>query len=100
MMIVVLAGVAGSGKTAVGMALAARLGWAFEDTDALHSPADIAKMHSGIPLTDADRWPWLETVAAWLDARIAAGRRPWSRVPCSSAPTVTFSTAADRPSRS
>ena len=73
MMIVVLAGVAGSGKTAVGMALAARLGWAFEDTDALHSPADIAKMHSGIPLTDADRWPWLETVAAWLDARIAAG---------------------------
>jgi gluconokinase len=72
-MIVVLAGVAGSGKTAVGMALAARLGWAFEDTDALHSPADVAKMHSGVPLTDADRWPWLEAVAAWLDARIAAG---------------------------
>ena len=72
-MIVVLAGVAGSGKTAVGMALADRLGWAFEDTDALHSPADIAKMHSGVPLTDADRWPWLEAVAAWLDARIAAG---------------------------
>jgi len=73
MMIVVLAGVAGSGKTTVGRALAARLGWAFEDADALHSPADIAKMHSGAPLTDADRWPWLETVAAWLDARIAAG---------------------------
>lgn len=73
MMIVVLAGVAGSGKTAVGMALAGRLGWTFEDADALHSPADIAKMHSGIPLTDADRWPWLESVAAWLDARIAAG---------------------------
>ena len=73
MMIVVLAGVAGSGKTAVGKVLAARLGWAFEDTDALHSPADVAKMHSGVPLTDADRWPWLETVAAWLDERIAAG---------------------------
>jgi gluconokinase len=73
MMIVVLAGVAGSGKTTVGRALAARMGWAFEDADALHSPADIAKMHSGVPLTDADRWPWLETVAAWLDARIAAG---------------------------
>jgi len=73
MMIVVLAGVAGSGKTAVGKVLAARLGWEFEDTDALHSPAEIAKMHSGVPLTDADRWPWLETVAAWLDARIAAG---------------------------
>ena len=63
MMIVVLAGVAGSGKTAVGKVLAARLGWAFEDTDALHSPADIAKMHAGIPLTDADRWPWLQAVA-------------------------------------
>ena len=73
MMIVILAGVAGSGKTAVGRALAGRLGWAFEDADALHSPADIAKMHSGVPLTDADRWPWLEAVAAWLDARIAAG---------------------------
>jgi len=73
MMIVVLAGVSGSGKTAVGMVLAARLGWVFEDTDALHSPADIAKMHSGVPLTDADRWPWLETVAAWLDERIATG---------------------------
>jgi len=72
MMIVVMAGVAGSGKTTVGRALAAQLGWAFEDADALHSPADIAKMHSGAPLTDADRWPWLETVAAWLDARIAA----------------------------
>ena len=67
MMIVVLAGVAGSGKTAVGMALAARLGWAFEDSDALHSPADVAKMHSGVPLTDADRWPWLEAIAASID---------------------------------
>src|SRR5215831_1299869 len=72
MMIVVLAGAAGSGKTTVGRALAARLGWAIEDADALHSPADIAKMHSGVPLTDADRWPWLETVVIWLDARIAA----------------------------
>jgi gluconokinase len=73
MMIVVLAGVAGSGKTTVGKAMAARLGWTFEDADALHSPADIAKMHSGIPLTDADRWPWLEVVGSWMDARIAAG---------------------------
>jgi len=72
-MIVVLAGVAGTGKSAVGMVLAARLGWTFEDTDALHSPAEIAKMRSGVPLTDADRWPWLETVAAWMDQRIAAG---------------------------
>jgi carbohydrate kinase (thermoresistant glucokinase family) len=73
MTIVVLAGVAGSGKTAVGKVLAARLGWAFEDADALHSPAAIAKMRMGVPLTDADRWPWLKVVAAWLDERIAAG---------------------------
>jgi gluconokinase len=72
-MIVVLAGVSGSGKSAVGTVLAARLGWRFEDGDALHSPAQIAKMHAGVPLTDADRWPWLETVAAWMDQRIGAG---------------------------
>ena len=72
-MIVVLAGVSGSGKSAVGTVLATRLGWAYEDTDALHSPAQIAKMRSGQPLSDADRWPWLETVAAWLDQRIGAG---------------------------
>jgi len=72
-MIVMLAGVSGSGKSVVGTVLAARLGWAYEDTDALHSPADIAKMRSGVPLTDADRWPWLATVADWMDQRITAG---------------------------
>jgi gluconokinase len=73
-MIVILAGVAGSGKSTVGGILAVRLGWAFEDGDLLHSTADIAKMMSGVPLTDADRWPWLHTVAAWLDREIAAGK--------------------------
>ena len=73
-MIVVLAGVAGSGKSTVGGILAVRLGWTFEDGDLLHSTADIAKMMSGVPLTDADRWPWLDTVAAWLDQKIAAGK--------------------------
>jgi gluconokinase len=72
-MIVILAGVAGSGKSVVGTVLATRLGWVFEDTDALHSAADIAKMLSGVPLTDADRWPWLHAVASWMDQRIAAG---------------------------
>lgn len=72
-MIVILAGVAGSGKSVVGTVLATRLGWVFEDTDTLHSAADIAKMLSGAPLTDADRWPWLRTVASWMDQRIAAG---------------------------
>ena len=73
-MIVILAGVAGSGKSTVGRILAARQGWTFEDADLLHSTADIAKMMSGVPLTDADRWPWLHTVAAWLDREIAAGK--------------------------
>jgi gluconokinase len=72
-MIVVLGGVSGSGKSTVSAVLAARLGWAFEDSDALHSPAEIAKMRSGEPLTDADRWPWLERLAAWMDRRIGAG---------------------------
>jgi gluconokinase len=72
-MIVVLGGVSGSGKSVVGAVLAARLAWAFEDSDALHSPAEIAKMRSGVPLTDADRWPWLERLAAWMDLRISAG---------------------------
>jgi carbohydrate kinase (thermoresistant glucokinase family) len=72
-MIVIVGGVAGTGKSAVGTVLATRLGWAYEDSDALHSPAEIAKMHGGVPLTDADRWPWLERVAAWMDRQIAAG---------------------------
>jgi gluconokinase len=73
-MIVILAGVAGSGKSTVGRILAARLSWPFEDSDLLHSAADIAKMVAGKPLTDADRWPWLETVATWMDHQITAGR--------------------------
>jgi gluconokinase len=73
-MIVILAGVAGSGKSTVGRILAVRLGWTFEDSDLLHSTADIAKMMSGVPLTDADRWPWLHTVAAWIDQQNAAGK--------------------------
>src|SRR5260370_8195787 len=72
-MIVILAGVAGSGKSTVGGILAVRLGWTFEDSDLLHSTADIAKMMSGVPLTDADRWPWLHMLAAWIDQQNAAG---------------------------
>lgn len=65
----VVMGVSGVGKTTLGEALAARLGWAFIDGDALHPQANIDKMSAGIPLTDADRGPWLESVAAWIDAR-------------------------------
>jgi gluconokinase len=71
--IVLVGGVAGSGKTTVGALLANKLNWTFADADAFHSPADIAKMGSGIPLSDADRRPWLAAIGAWMDNRIAAG---------------------------
>lgn len=73
-MIVVVAGVSGSGKTTVGALLASMLNWPFTDGDALHSAANIAKMRAGIPLTDEDRWPWLAAVDAWADERIRAGQ--------------------------
>ena len=66
-------GVSGSGKTTTAEALAARLGWPFQEGDALHPPANIAKMAAGHPLTDDDRWPWLETIAEWAETRLAAG---------------------------
>lgn len=66
-------GVSGSGKTTLGRALADRTGWPFLDADDLHSPESIAHMAAGIPLTDADRWPWLDRVAAWIAARAAEG---------------------------
>jgi gluconokinase len=71
--ILIIGGVSGSGKTTVGALLAGRLGWEFADADSFHPPANIAKMRAGIPLTDADRGPWLRAIAAWMDERIAAG---------------------------
>ncbi len=73
-MIVVVAGVSGSGKTTVGSLLADRLGWPFTDADALHPAANIAKMEAGHPLSDADRRPWLATVGARMDAYAARGQ--------------------------
>lgn len=70
--IVVLMGVAGCGKSTIGAALSARLGWPFRDADSFHPPANVAKMSRGEALTDADREPWLEAIAAWIDARQAA----------------------------
>src|SRR5258707_3238515 len=72
-MIVVVAGVSGCGKSTVGALLADRLGWPFTDADALHPPANIAKMRAGHPLSDEDRRPWLAAVAARMDAYTAAG---------------------------
>jgi gluconokinase len=71
--IVVVAGVSGSGKTTVGTLLAARMAAEFADGDTFHPAANVAKMRAGIPLTDADRRPWLHAIEAWMDQRIAAG---------------------------
>jgi len=71
--IIVVMGVTGSGKTTVGTLLAARLAWLFADADDFHSAANKEKMHKGIPLTDADRLPWLasmhEQIAKWIAAK-------------------------------
>lgn len=73
-LVLVIMGVSGSGKTTIALNLAARLGWPFQEGDALHSVANVAKMHAGIPLTDDDRRPWLEAVAAWIDDQRAQSR--------------------------
>jgi carbohydrate kinase (thermoresistant glucokinase family) len=73
--IVVVAGVAGSGKSTAGAALARRLHAEFADGDAFHPLANVAKMRAGEPLTDADREPWLRAIEDWMDERIAARRQ-------------------------
>jgi gluconokinase len=72
-MILIVAGVAGSGKTTVGRLLAAELGWTFADGDSFHPAANLAKMAAGTPLTDEDRQPWLRAICEWMDERLAAG---------------------------
>jgi gluconokinase len=71
-MIILLMGVTGAGKTTVGRALAQQLHWRFADADDFHSPANVAKMRAGIPLTDADRARWLQAlrtaIVRWLQA--------------------------------
>lgn len=64
--IVVVMGVSGSGKSTIGAAIAAALALRFVDGDSLHSPASVARMRSGVPLTDDDRWPWLDRIGAEL----------------------------------
>jgi gluconokinase len=72
-MIVVLMGVSGSGKSTIGAALAAALGWPLIDADDLHPPRNVAKMAAGIPLTDDDRWPWLDRIVDTLRRTTAEG---------------------------
>ena len=72
-MVIVVMGVSGCGKTTVGSMLGERLGWPFADADAFHPSANVAKMRSGTPLTDEDRWPWLDAISAWIDKTLESG---------------------------
>ena len=73
-LVILLMGVSGAGKTTVGELLASQLACDFADGDDYHSPANIAKMRAGIPLTDADREPWLDTLHALIARWVAAGK--------------------------
>ena len=70
---IVVMGVSGAGKSTVGKLIAAHLDCPFRDADSFHPAANIAKMSRGEPLTDADRWPWLQAIAAWIADHRAAG---------------------------
>jgi gluconokinase len=70
---VVVMGVSGSGKTTLGQGIAEHLHWRFQEGDELHPAANVEKMSRGEPLRDEDRWPWLDAIARWLDARADAG---------------------------
>lgn len=72
-MIVVVMGVAGAGKSTLGAALAAQLGWRFMDADDHHPPQNVAKMAAGVPLEDEDRWPWLDVLNGKLQEADATG---------------------------
>eukprot|EP01035_Chromulina_nebulosa_P052821 gene52821-72080_t len=68
-------GVSGSGKSTIAKGLADRLGWRFADGDGFHPPSNVAKMSAGQPLTDEDRWPWLQAIADEIDRVSTAGGR-------------------------
>ncbi|GGY00601.1 gluconokinase [Streptomyces anandii JCM 4720] len=71
--VVVVMGVAGTGKTTIGPLLAARLGVPYAEGDDFHPQANIDKMTAGVPLGDEDRWPWLDAIGAWAHGRAGLG---------------------------
>lgn len=71
--VLIIMGVSGSGKSTIAELLSHELGWDFRDGDEFHPKSNVEKMHSGTPLTDQDRWPWLEAIAAWIDQKRSAG---------------------------
>ena len=96
--LVVVMGATAVGKTTVGELLAKRLDVEYADADAFHPQANIDKMSNGVPLTDADRWPWLEGIGQWLAERAPIGgvvscsalKRAYRDVLVNAAPTVSF----------
>ncbi len=72
-MVVIIFGVSGAGKTTIGQLLADGLGWRFYEADDFHSQANIDKMRQSVPLTDEDRWPWLENLRELIKRCVAAG---------------------------
>ena len=70
-MVLILMGVSGSGKTTVGMRLADALDWDFVDGDDFHPAANVEKMKRGVPLTDEDRWPWLQAIRDFIHERLS-----------------------------
>jgi 6-phosphogluconolactonase len=72
---IIVMGVSGAGKSTISAALATRLGFDYIDGDAFHSQGNIEKLRAGIPLTDEDRWPWLQAIAGAIAAKIDSGRK-------------------------
>ncbi|MBP3035706.1 gluconokinase [Arthrobacter sp. zg-ZUI100] len=70
----VIMGVSGSGKTTISTLLSEHLGWIAAEADEFHPESNIAKMSSGTPLTDEDRWPWLASIREWMDTQAENGR--------------------------
>lgn len=68
--VIIIMGVSGSGKTTIGEMLAERTGYPLYDADSFHSKENIAKMKAGVPLTDEDRWPWLDSMNAFIKEKI------------------------------
>ena len=71
----IVMGVSGSGKSTIGEKLAERLGWSYEDGDKFHPASNVAKMSAGQPLTDEDRWPWLQAIADEIERVCEAGEQ-------------------------
>lgn len=103
---IVVMGVSGAGKSSVGQALATQMGAHFIDGDTLHPEANVRKMASGVPLNDADRWPWLHIVGTKLSASSEKGtivacsalKRSYRDAIREAAPDTTFILLqADRP---